>query len=141
MNALNSIIVEGNLVRDPELRRTERGTALCQFSIAVNRWFKQQNGEMEREVSFFDVVAWGKQAESIAERASKGRGLRVVGRLKQDRWIDTNGKQCSKVVVIAEHIEIRTETKPNDEAPQNIEDSGEDLSTGETEEERLVVNW
>jgi single-strand DNA-binding protein len=142
MNALNSIIIEGNLVKAPELRKTEKGTAFCQFSVAVNRWFKQQNDELVKEVSFFDVTAWGKQGELVAEKGSKGQGLCVVGRLKQDRWIDTNGKQCSKIVIIAEHIEFRAATKQNEDAPENDETGEENLTIDETQEaERPAVNW
>jgi single-strand DNA-binding protein len=141
MNALNSIILEGNVVRDPELHTTPKGTAICQFSVAVNRWFKTQGDQVEKEVSFFDVTAWGKLGEQVQEKGNKGRGVRVVGRLKQERWIDTNGKQCSKVLVIAEHVEFRPETKQNDSAPQNMEDSEEDLAIGDSGAETPAVNW
>jgi single-strand DNA-binding protein len=142
MNALNSIIIEGNLVKAPELRKTEKGTSFCQFSVAVNRWYKQQNDEMAREVSFFDVTAWGQQAQQVAGKGSKGQGLRVVGRLKQDRWIDTSGKQCSRVVIIAEHVEFRAATKQDEDVPENDGNDEEKLTIDETQsEERPAVNW
>ena len=106
MNNLNSILVEGNLVRDPEFKTTPKGTAVCKISIASNRYFKQDSG-MEREVSFFDVESWGKLAENVNNLGKKGRGVRVVGRLKQERWQNTEGKAMSRVIIVAEHIEFK----------------------------------
>ena len=113
MNNLNSILIEVNLVRDPVFRSTAKGTPLCTFSLASNRYYKNNNG-YEQEVSFFDVEAWSKLAENCNELGRKGRGVRVVGRLKQDRWNDAEGKSRSKISIIAEHIEFRPDFK-NDE--------------------------
>jgi single-strand DNA-binding protein len=110
MNNLNSILIEGNLVRDPQFRSTSKGTSLCTFSLASNRAYRQENG-MEKEVSFFDVEAWSKLAESCQANGRKGRGVRVVGRLKQSRWLDTEGKTRSKISIVAEHVEFRPEFK------------------------------
>ncbi|MDR1586367.1 MAG: single-stranded DNA-binding protein [Treponema sp.] len=113
MNNLNSILIEGNLVRDPLLRSTPKGTQVCTFSLASNRFFRQDSG-LEREVNFFDVETWAKLAEQCYNLGRKGRGVRVVGRLKQDRWNDANGKSHSKVSIVAEHVEFRPEFKKND---------------------------
>ena len=91
MNNLNSILIEGNLVKDPELSYTPKGTALCKFTVASNRFYKQEE-EMQKEVSFFEVSTWTRLAEVCGEYLKKGRGVRVVGRLKQDRWTDPDGK-------------------------------------------------
>ena len=108
MNNLNSILIEGNMVRDPELRSTPKGTSVCTFSLASNRFFKQDSG-MEREVSFFQVETWAKLAEACNNLGKKGRGVRVVGRLKQDRWTGSDGKPHSRVAIVAEHVEFRPE--------------------------------
>ncbi|MDR2103423.1 MAG: single-stranded DNA-binding protein [Treponema sp.] len=113
MNNLNSILLEGNLVRDPLFRSTAKGTSLCTFSLATNRFFKQDSG-VEKEVSFFDVETWAKVAENCYNLGHKGRGVRVVGRLKQERWISADGKPRSKVTIVAEHVEFRPEFKRND---------------------------
>jgi single-strand DNA-binding protein len=106
MNHLNSILIEGNLVRDPEYKTVGGGTPLCNMSIAVNRWYKKGDGSgSEQEVSYFDVAAWGKLADACRKIGSKGRGLRVVGRLKQERWQEADGKARSKVLITADHIE------------------------------------
>jgi single-strand DNA-binding protein len=106
MNSLNSILIEGNLTRDPVLATTPRGTPVCNFSIASNRFYKQDD-ETQKEVSFFDIEVWAKLAESCGQRLTKGRGVRVVGRLKQDRWADTEGRTHNRVKIVGEHVEFR----------------------------------
>ncbi|MCL2185901.1 MAG: single-stranded DNA-binding protein [Treponema sp.] len=113
MNNLNSILIEGNLVKDPLLRSTPKGTQVCTMCIASNRFFKQNNQDagFEKEVSFFDVETWSKLAEACYAKGRKGRGVRVVGRLKQDRWNSPDGKFHSRVTIIAEHVEFRPDFK------------------------------
>jgi single-strand DNA-binding protein len=110
MNNLNSILIEGNLVRDPKLRSTPKGTQVCTMSLASNRYYKRESG-FEKEVSFFNIEAWGRLGENAYRVGKKGRGVRVVGRLKQDRWIGADGKPKSRVTIIAEHVEFRPEFK------------------------------
>ncbi len=117
MNQLNSLILEGNLVRDSVLSEPVPGFKKCAFSVGVNRFYKNKKNEDVNEVSFFDVEAYGKMAEYCEEKAKKGRGVRVVGRLKQDTWKDSNGKSVSKVYVVAEHIEYRP-VKKTEEASE-----------------------
>jgi single-strand DNA-binding protein len=123
MNQLNSILLEGNLVRDPIFKETPKGTPLCTFSVASNRYFRQ-GSESEQEVSFFDVETWSKLAESCGERLKKGRGVRVVGRLKQDRWTGTDGKNHDKIKIVAEHVEIKHEAdkKEADAREEGVEE-------------------
>ena len=98
MNNLNSIIIEGNLVRDPQLKTIPNGNQVCSFAVASNRFYKQ-NDQTEKEVSFFDVETWSKLAQTCGEILKKGRGVRVVGRLKQDRWEDPSGKTQARVKI------------------------------------------
>ena len=113
MNNLNSILIEGNLVRDPLLRSTPKGTQVCTFTLASNRFYKQDTG-LEKEVGFFDVETWARLAENCYNLGRKGRGVRVVGRLKQDRWNGTDGKSHSRVAIVAEHVEFRPEFKKSE---------------------------
>ena len=106
MNSLNSILVEGNLTRDPELKKTPKGTSVCSFSLASNRFFRQDD-ETQKEVSFFNVESWAGLADICMEHLNKGRGVRVVGRLKQDRWVDQDGKNHDRVKIVAEHVEFK----------------------------------
>ena len=110
MNSINSTILEGNLVRDPESSKTPEGKSVCKFTIASNRFFKEpEEEEYMTEVSFFRIIAMGKMADICNDRITKGSGVRVVGRLKQDRWEDSDGNRKSSVYVIADHVEF----KPN----------------------------
>ena len=106
MNNLNSVLLEGNLCRDPELRYTPKGTPVCTLLLASNRSYKVE-GERQEEVSFVETTTWGKLATVCAEHLAKGRGVRVVGRLKQERWEDPDGNTRSKVVIVAEQVEFQ----------------------------------
>ncbi|SIQ38571.1 single-strand DNA-binding protein [Alkalispirochaeta americana] len=107
MNDLNSILMEGNLTRDPVLSSTPSGTSVCNFALGTHYRYKK-NDEPQDETSFFDVEAWARLAENCAEYLKKGRGVRVVGRLKQDRWKDAEGQSRSRVKIVAEHVEFRS---------------------------------
>jgi len=113
MNNLNSILIEGNLVRDPQLKTTPKGTQVCSMRFASNRYYKPdpQSSGFEKEVHYFDVETWGKLAEACSAKGKKGRGLRVVGRLKQNRWNDTEGNLHSRVTIVAEHVEFHPEAR------------------------------
>jgi single-strand DNA-binding protein len=123
MNNLNSILVEGNLVRDPELSYTPKGTAACKFTVASNRFYKQDD-ELQKEVAYFEVSTWARLAEVCGEYLKKGRGVRIVGRLAQDRWTDPEGKGRSRVYIVAEHVEFK---------PQFNKDKGKDGEPGAAE--------
>ncbi|MDR2842352.1 MAG: single-stranded DNA-binding protein [Spirochaetaceae bacterium] len=110
MNNLNSILIEGNLVKDPVFRSTTKGTPLCTFCLASNRFYKQESG-LEKEVSYFDVEAWSKLAENCRSLGHKGRGVRVVGRLKQSRWNGADGTLRTRISIVAEHVEFKPDFK------------------------------
>jgi single-strand DNA-binding protein len=103
MASFNKVILLGNLTRDPELRYTPQGAAVCEFALALNSVYtNKQTGQKVEEVSYIDLVAWGKTGETIAEYMKKGRQIMVEGRLKQDRWDSQDGKKMSKVRVTVE---------------------------------------
>ncbi len=105
-NNLNSIIIEGNLTKDAEFDSTPKGTEFCIFSVAVNRFFKSGD-EIQHEVSYFDAEAWGKLCENSRNILTKGTLVRIVGRLRQDRWTGDDGKARSRIKIVAEHIETK----------------------------------
>jgi single-strand DNA-binding protein len=116
MANFNKVILAGNLTRDPELRYTPKGTAIAAFGLAVNRKWKSETGETKEEVSFIDVEAWDKRAETIAQYFKKGRPILIEGRLKQDTWEDKNTHQKqSKLKVIMEGFSF-IDTKGADSA-------------------------
>ena len=123
MNQLNSIILEGNVVRKAEFSEPKTGFQVCKFPLAVNRKTKTPDGETKEEVSYFDVEAYGEMAESCSKWCDRGQGVRVVGRLKQSRWEENNVTR-SKVYVIAEHVEYKF-SKPKNEADKKSDASKE----------------
>ncbi len=107
MASYNKVILLGNLTRDPELRVTPKGTAICQFGLAVNRKFRDASGSTREEVTFVDVEAWDKQGENISKFCTKGSPLLVEGRLKLDTWDDkTSGQKRSKLKVVLENFQL-----------------------------------
>jgi len=106
------------------------------MSLASNRYYKQDTG-FEKEVSFFDVETWAKLAEACHAKGKKGRGVRVVGRLKQSRWNDPEGKTHSRVSIVAEHVEFRPEFK-KDTKPAGIP-YDDDLSMEEDGEGVMAI--
>lgn len=99
---LNKIVIMGRLTRDPELRRTQTGTPVTSFSLAVDRDFKSQSGE--KETDFIDVVAWRGTAEFVSKYFSKGRMAIVEGRLQIRDWTDREGGKRRSAEVIADNI-------------------------------------
>ena len=91
MRGFSKAIITGNLTRDPELRTTPNGASVCSFSVAVNRTFKDSNGDQKEDVSYIDCSAWGRLGEMINQYAKKGSGVLVSGRLDQRSWEDKNG--------------------------------------------------
>jgi len=106
VNHLNSVSVEGTLVRDPVFRTTPKGTPLCKFLLASKRFLEEEG---THEVSFFLIETRHKKVEDCNNNGREGRHVRVVGRLKQDRWMDADGMKLSKVFIEAEHVEFRPE--------------------------------
>jgi single-strand DNA-binding protein len=134
MNSLNSILLEGNLVRDPESKTLQSGTQVCDFTVASDRFYKQADS-LEKEVSYFDVEAWARLGQACSQNLKKGRGVRVVGRLKQDRWTDPEGKTRSKVKIVAEHVEFKPQKQVNALAGEESEE-GEAEGAGGRQEQR-----
>ena len=99
---LNHIVIMGRLTRDPELRRTQSGTAVTSFTLAVDRDFKSQSGE--KETDFIDVVAWRSTAEFAAKYFTKGRMAIVEGRLQIRPWTDKEGNSRRSAEVVADNI-------------------------------------
>jgi len=97
----------GNLTRDPEVRYTSSGTAIAKLGIAVNRYWRNQEGQQQEETTFVDVDAFGKQAETIGQYLKKGRPIMVEGRLKLDQWDDKQtGQKRSKMGVTLENFQF-----------------------------------
>jgi len=105
MSSFNKVILVGNLTRDPELRYTGSGTAVTNFSLAINRRYRQA-GEPREETVFVDIVVFQKQAENCAQYLSKGRSALVEGRLVQRSWTTEEGQKRNKLEVIAQNVQF-----------------------------------
>jgi len=106
MASFNKVILLGNLTRDPELRSTPSGMSILKMGLAVNRKYKNAQGELQEEVSFIDIDAFGHQAETIHKYVSKGSPLLVEGRLRLDQWEDKEGQKRSKLGVVLETFQF-----------------------------------
>jgi single-strand DNA-binding protein len=110
--SFNKVILMGNLTRDIELRYTPSNTAVGNFGVAVNRSWKNPDGQVQEEVTFVDCEAWGKQAEIMSQYLAKGRRVFLEGRLKLDQWQDKNdGSKRSKLKVVVEEFRF-VDAKP-----------------------------
>lgn len=107
MASFNKVIIVGRLSRDPELRHTPKGTAICKVGLAVNRVWTNEAGEKKEDVTFVDIDIFGKTAENVAQYMRKGSSMLVEGRLKTDSWDDKQtGQKRSKLGVVAESVQF-----------------------------------
>ena len=106
MASLNHVFLMGNLTRDPELKYTASGTAVGSFGLAVNRQYSTKDGEKKKEVEFFDIEVWDRQADICNEYLSKGKPVLIEGRLKIDRWEDESGNKKSKLKIVASNVQF-----------------------------------
>lgn len=128
---LNRIIVMGRMTRDPELRRTNSGTAVASFTVAVDRDFKSQSGE--KETDFIDVVAWRNTAEFVSKYFSKGRMAVVEGHLQIRDWTDKDGNKRRTAEIVADSVYFGDSKRDGGDTAQNepqggfseIEDNGD----------------
>ena len=123
---LNHITIMGRLTRDPELRRTQSGTPVASFTLAVDRDFKSEGSE--RQTDFIDVVAWGSTADFLTKYFSKGRMAVVSGRLQIRNWTDNDGNKRKAAEVVADRVYFGDSKKDDaggSYAPQYAEPSGE----------------
>lgn len=112
---INHIVVMGRLTHDPELRHTDSGIAVCNFSIACERDYKDSNGE--RQTDFIDIVAWRNTAEFVAKYLTKGRMAVVDGRLQLRDWTDAEGNKRRNAEILAGTINFG-DSRPKESVPQ-----------------------
>jgi single-strand DNA-binding protein len=106
MPNLNKVMLMGNLTRDPELRYLPSNMAVVGLGLAVNRRWRNQQGEQQEETTFVDCEAFGKTAELLNQYLKKGRPVYLEGRLKLDQWQDREGGNRSKLKVIVENFQF-----------------------------------
>jgi single-strand DNA-binding protein len=101
--SFNQVTLMGNLTRDPEVRQIPSGQSVCSFSLALNRSFKDKEGNWQEATDFVDVVAWGPLGERVAQYVTKGRPVLVSGRLQSRQW-EQDGQKRNKLEVIANDV-------------------------------------
>jgi len=107
MASFNKVILLGNLTRDPEVRYTPKGSAVCDLGLAVNRQYTLDSGEKREEVTYVDIVLWSRLAEIAGEYLKKGRPVFIEGRLQLDSWDDKQtGQKRTKLRVIGETMQL-----------------------------------
>ncbi len=153
--SLNKVLLIGNLTRDPELRYTPQGTAVCSFSIATNRQWATDSGEKKEDVEFHRLVAWNKLAEICAQLLKKGRKVYIEGRLQTRNWTGQDGSQRSTTEVVVtdmilldskregeslEEFDVPAHSEDQVAPPEEVveaqkEDVIQDVETSEAEEQ------
>ncbi|MBD3184969.1 single-stranded DNA-binding protein [Candidatus Poribacteria bacterium] len=122
MPSYNQIILLGNLTKDPELRITSGGVAVCSFGLAVNRKYNDSNGEKKEEVTFIDVTCWDNLAKACSQYLHKGSPAFVEGRLRQNSWTTDDGQKRYKHEVVARSVQFLGSGKARDEDEDTAED-------------------
>ena len=103
---LNKVFILGNITRDPEVRQTAGGQAVCSFSVATNRRYTDKSGQKQEQVEFHNLVAWGRTAEVIGQYLRKGSMILVEGRLQTRSWSDQQGAKHWKTEVIVDEMQM-----------------------------------
>jgi single-strand DNA-binding protein len=134
---LNRIIVMGRMTRDPELRRTNSGTAVASFTVAVDRDFKSQSGE--KETDFIDVVAWRNTAEFASKYFSKGRMAVVEGRLQIRDWTDKDGNKRRSAEIVADSVYFGDSKRDGGDTVQSEPQSEPQSGFSEVEDDGLSL--
>lgn len=104
MNAMNRVMLMGNLTRDPDLRQTPTGRKVCDLGLAITERRRNGAGDTVETTCFVDIIVWEKQAEACGQYLRKGRPILIEGRLQQDRWENEKGEKRNRLRVVAERV-------------------------------------
>lgn len=136
---LNRVFLIGNLTREPELRYTPNDTAVASFGLALNRSYKDRNGEWQEETDFVDITVWGRQAENASQYLDKGSRVFLEGRLDHQTWETDEGDRRSKLEVTAQRVIFLDSPGGSagsaDGDAEEILDDFEDFDVEETEDD------
>ncbi len=140
VRSLNKVQLIGNLTRDPELRYTPQGTAVCTFGVATNRQWTTDTGEKREEADFHRIVAWNKLAEVCAQLLTKGRKVYLEGRLQTRKWTaqDGSSRQTTEIV-ISDMILLDSRGAPTGEMAEPTEEEEPSPSVEESKEKKAAV--
>ncbi len=134
---LNKVFLIGRLTQDPTIRYLPNsGNAVTEFTVAYNRRYRSGD-EWKEESHFFEVKAFGKLAEDLSTRLSKGYMVLIEGRLSQDKWTNQEGKPVSRVRIVAESVKLISKPKTAEEETEETAPQTEDLSETFSEEDEI----
>ena len=125
---VNTVILAGHLTRDPEIRSLTGEKVVVNFSLAINRRYKGNDGEIKEDSTFVDCEAWGRTAELVGQYLAKGSAAYVEGRLKLDNWQDKDGKNRSRLKVVVENVQFVG--PPKTKGVTSTTDVGEPVMSG-----------
>ena len=123
---LNKIFVLGNLTRDPDLRQTPSGQAVCTFGVATNRFYTDSSGQKQKQSEFHNIVSWGRQAEIVSQYLKKGSSVLVEGRLQTRNWLDPQGIKHWKTEIIAERVQLPPRSMGGSGRDEGVQNAPED---------------
>jgi len=135
--SINRVVLVGNLTRDPELRHTPSGTAVCSLRLAVNTRRKDESGQWTDKPNYFDITVWGQQGENCAQYLAKGRPVAIDGRLEWREWEAQDGAKRQVVEVVAESVQFlggRQESEGN-YVPAGAAASGDDFPSSPADDD------
>lgn len=135
--SLNQVTLMGNLTRDPELRNTPNGQNVTNFSIALNRSYKDSSGEWQEATDYVDIVCWGPLAERVNQYLSKGRRCLVQGRIQSRSW-EQDGQKRSKVEVLANDVTF-LDGRSDESNPSYSDDSSSKPASKKSKKDDVVV--
>lgn len=139
MLSLNKVMITGRLVKDPELGQVNDDVAVCDVTLAHNRRFRGNNGELHDEATFIDVTFWNKSAVKLVEYFKKGDPIFVDGRLTMERWTSKDGQQKQKVKVVASEWRFVQPTHNNESVGNDKDDFNDDEYEYEYEYEIVEI--
>lgn len=120
---LNRVLIAGNVTRDPDVKFLQGDKCVAQFGLAINRRFKDSNGEQKDDTTFVDIEAWGRTAELVGQYLTKGKSCFIEGRLKLEVWDDKNGGgKRSKLKVIADNVQFTSPREGGDHPADSATD-------------------
>jgi single-strand DNA-binding protein len=130
MASLNKVLLIGNLTRDPDVRVMSNGRPVCNFGLALNRSYKDAEGNRKEEATFVDVECFGPRAEAVGRFFTKGRAIFVEGRLKFDQWESKEGEKRSALKVVLDNFEF-VDSRPESSDAGKSSESSRDSSASE----------
>ena len=127
---LNKSLIYGNLTREPELKAMPNGSKVCNFSVAVNRIYKDSDGAKKEQVEYLNIVVFGKQAETSAQYLKKGQGVLIEGRIQTRSWDDkTTGEKKYRTEIVADSVQFGPKTGTATVQKPAVEGKGMDTNS------------